>query len=301
VATGNTGIGVPGQYGFLDPATGNGKKALGDEIASVTPGLCYVRSKIDTKTGSMSDLRSAFNTRFDLYFGSYKKEDYPPAQNVRKGHIIEKNNKAGDPCKDSRLNTGMTGPLAMPVDGCFSSTCNPSALGNGQWGWDPELERAVTFEQYWERNFPDISKPSPADLGLGTSTAAYTNTNPPPRYDLYLYENKSAGGVIPRDQSSTPFTLPNGNEFREKGTPACNTSSAVSKPDRRIVYGAIVNCRAENLSPGNGGYTALAFGKFFIIRPMQSSNNSELWLELVDVVRPGDGTGVARDIVQLYR
>jgi hypothetical protein len=26
-----------------------------------------------------------------------------------------------------------------------------------------------------------------------------------------------------------------------------------------------------------------------------------LWTELVDIVRPGDGTGVVRDIVQLYR
>lgn len=338
VATGNTVTAVPGQYGFLDPVTGNGKKALGDEIASVSPDLCYIRDKIETKQGDMADLRNAFNTRFDLYFGSYSKNDYPPAVNVRKGYALAKVNPNNGKLQSSGANACSTNDnqlalnpnayLGMPVDSCFKTTnCK---VGNGDWKWDPDLPNGisnnsydpaadisdVSFTKYWDTNFrtgqsSPASYPTDIDLGLGTTGAQYSDANPPPRYDVYLYENsKKVGNKLLRDfttKSNAP--KPTGKTVGvdypatvdgEEGNPKCS-NAPVSTPDRRILYGAIVNCLAEGLSPGSGGYTAFAFGKFFMIRPMQQTTNSDLWLEIVDIVRPGDGTGVARDIVQLYR
>lgn len=322
VAAGGTTTAVPGQFGFLDPASGKGKNALGDEIAAVSPEACYILDDIQTKTGSMTDLRHAFNTRFDLYKGSYGKTSYPPAANVRKGYVIAKvtgggKYMTGNACSSTENDLALdpNSFLALPVDGCFKTgTCSPGNLGDGTWSWDPELPAAlssVSFTKYWETNFGTTPKPSPADLGLGSGTTPYSDGNPPPRYDLYKYENtKMIGGKLLRDMETTIVAPPpGGTDYRasggsapkgEVGNPKCSTPG-IDTPDRRVLYGAIINCRAEGLTPGSGGYTAFAFGKFFMIRPMPATSSSDLWVELVDVVRPGDGTGVARDIVQLYR
>jgi Flp pilus assembly protein TadG len=317
VATGGTATAVPGQYGFLDPATGKGKKALGEEIAALSPEACYIQDKIDTKTGDMADLRHAFNTRFDLYKGSYGKVTYPPATNVRKGYVAAKiagkSIKPGDACKatENILAQNPNAFLALPVDSCFKTGSCGSNIGNGDWKWDPELPGTlgdVKFTQYWTTNFGTTPIPTPADLGL-TGATPYSDASPPSRYDLYKYENtKVVGGKLLREMATDPTKAPptGGTPYAgtgvsgEKGTPNCQ-SPGIDTPDRRIVYGAILNCRAEGLRPGNSDYNAFAFGKFFMIRPMPSTPDSDLWVELVDVVRPGDGTGVARDIVQLYR
>lgn len=336
VATGKNVPGVPGQYGFLDPVTGNGKKQLGEEIASVSPDLCYVRDKIETKTGDMADLRNAFNTRFDLYFGSYSKRDYPPAQNVRKGYAVAKVNvnngklqsNGANACStnDNKLAENPNAFLGMPVDSCFKNTnCK---IGDGNWNWDPDLPNGgspydatkdisdVSFTKYWDTNFrtgqsSPASYPTDVDLGLGTTGAQFTNTNPPPRYNVYLYENnKRVGNKLLRDfgtksNAAKPPGKTVGVDYPatvdgETGNPQCEAAPATTV-DRRIIYGAVINCLAEGLTSGGGGYTAFAFGKFFMIRPMQQTTSSDLWLEIVDIVRPGDGTGVARDKVQLYR
>ena len=321
VATGSTTTGVPGQFGFLDPASGNGKNALEQEIAATQPGLCFKQNTLKTKTGAMSSLRHAFNIRFDMYHGGLSKGSYPPAANVRKGYIVQKQTggkaRAGNACSknDNKLAGSVTNNatglkytsaqfLGLPTDSCFkTSTCSPANVGNGDWGYEPEIPADVSFTTYWNTNYPGVSIPSPSDLGIGASTTPFTNANPPPRYDIYRYENTHMhNGKLLRANPSAGATT-DGVKFEETGLPNCAApADAVETPDRRIIYGAIVNCLAEDLRSGsNNTYRAVAFGKFFMTRPMPDSSNSELWLELVDLVAPGDNTGVARDIVQLYR
>ena len=309
VATGANVPGVPGQFGFLDPSTGNGKKALGDEIASTIPDACFLRNTLTTKSGSMSDLIHAFNVRFDMYFGSYKQADYPPAGNVRKGFQVTGPGKsAGNACSknDNQFattpNTSPFDVLSLPADSCFSnSSCSPSNIGNGNWGWDPDRPVTTTFSDYWNTNFNGIPKPTYADLGIDSRTTQVTDADPPPRYEVYVYENThdyNGKKLRANPSNATPSTL------AETGLPNCSAGKGIDIPDRRIIYGAIINCRAENLSTGNSGgngYRAVAFGKFFMTRPMTSPSSSNLWTELIGLVYPGDNTGVARDRVQLYR
>ena len=70
-------------------------------------------------------------------------------------------------------------------------------------------------------------------------------------------------------------------------------------PDRRILYAAIVNCqslRLEGEAPSN--VPVAAFGKFFLTLPLARAQ-TDLYVEMVGLVRPGDG--VSYDVVQLYR
>lgn len=308
---------VPGQFGFLD-VTGGGANALGDQIASTSPKQCYLLNTLSTKTGSMTSLRDAFNVRFDLYKGSYTASNYPPGLNVRKGYSVDfstdkKGVTSSSPCSQN-LSSSPSAPTAigMPVDSCFATnSCSPNVnVGNGDWAWDPDNGMTVAFRNngaikgYWDYNFGSATLPTPP-------TGSYSNSNPPSRYDLYRYEISSGyySRYSPNGATTSPVPANNATISSETGTAACATSGSVSPidtsvgtggVDRRLMYGAIMNCIANGLQPGsNGSYHALAFGKFFLVRPVSSGNT--LWTELVSLVYPGDGTGVARDRVQLYR
>ena len=314
---GNNVTAVPGQFGFLN-VSGGGANALGDQIASTSPKQCYLLNTLKTKTGSMTSLRDAFNVRFDLYKGSYKASSYPPSVNVRKGYSVDfSTNKKGVTSSNScsqNLSASSSAPTAigMPVDSCFATnSCSPNAnVGNGDWAWDPDNQMPVAFRNngatpgYWDYNFGSATLPTPP-------TGSYSNSNPPSRYDLYRYEISSGyySRYSPNGATTSPVPANNTIKFSETGTAACAASSGVSPVDtsigtggvdRRLMYGAIMNCIANGLQPGsNGVYHALAFGKFFLVRPVSSADT--LWTELVSLVYPGDGTGVARDRVQLYR
>jgi len=95
------------------------------------------------------------------------------------------------------------------------------------------------------------------------------------------------------------------------GTPQCN-SPGTDDPDRRIIYGALVNCIAftnqgTDACNGHSDLVSVAFAKFFMTEPVYRDTGTpakdHLFVELVGVVEPGDATGneVARDRVQLYR
>ena len=316
---GNNVTAVPGQFGFLN-VSGGGANALGDEIASVSPPECYILNTLQTKTGSMTSLRDAFNVRFDLYKGSYTAASYPPGVNVRKGYSVDfSTSKKGvtsstDCSQNPSLNAAAPTAIGMPVDSCFATnSCSPNAnIGNGDWGYDPDnampvaaLSNNGAIKGYWAYNFgAGATLPTPA-------TGSYSNSNPPSRYDLYRYEISSGyyNRYSPNGATSSPVPAINSTSSVETGKAACAASSGVSPVDtsigtngvdRRVMFGAIMNCAANGLQPGsNGVYHALAFGKFFLVRPVSSTNT--LWTELIDLVYPGDGTGVARDKVQLYR
>ena len=327
---GNNATAVPGQFGFL--STHGGASALGDEIASVSPPDCYLLNTLQTQTGSMTGpLLTAFNTRFDMYTntnntGAYTATAYPPGINVRKGFIPPNGNGNSSICTanagTSSTNASNANVMAMPIDSCFATnTCanvspyNNANIGNGDWGYDPDNSStkvsllnsgsgASAITGYWTKNFIGTSGntatlPTPPDSGV------YSNSKLPSRYDLYRYEISS--GYYNR-YSVTGGTT-NTGQAQETGLPRCAASNSVTgvdsttgSVDRRVLYGAIMNCAANGLRPGSppsAGYHALAFGKFFMVRPITSANT--LWTELIDLVYPGDGTGVARDKVQLYR
>jgi Flp pilus assembly protein TadG len=282
--SGNGASYVPGNFGFLDPETGNGANALGESLARVDPGTCYRQDGVETKTGSVNSVHRDINVRFDLYDngvpGSWKNSiDFRPAQNVTKGYTVD-GNGANAACNDNTLKVP---PLAMgfPPD----SVVDPDTrLGNGVWD----------FDAYWDINHGNGNGVYTDDDEIPEGKDwANTDDDRPTRYEVYRWEI---------DAEQIPDNSATGGE---NGNAQCNTNGVSDAVDRRIIYAAVVNCTDVGLSGGSDPTVpVLSFVKMFMTQPMTKGNDDEddtLFVELVDIVKPGTADEVVHDIVQLYR
>ncbi|RWI92709.1 pilus assembly protein TadG-related protein [Mesorhizobium sp.] len=290
---GNTAQNSPGNYGFLQPPDGSsGADVIRDMIAKTKSAACYNSRGVSLRPGFLATVRDALNVRFDVYNGAMNGNkndpDYAPGVNVRKGY--QTSGKGGG----SACNADLASPPdpsqfeAFPNDDCSLGGCtNDNRIGNGWWD----------FNTYWNTNFATTANPVtvPKPLGADGATPA-SNSNQPTRYSVYRYE--IAQGIVGHPS--------NGGEV---GTPACSSNS-VSNPDRRIIYGAILNCQALAAAGLMGGGSSSpplpveAFGSFFITQTVESGPDQTIRVELVDVTgREGQGTldKFLRDEAQLYR
>jgi Flp pilus assembly protein TadG len=301
----------PGDYGFLD--TGRDED-IGDLLAAVTPRACFSLNRLFTQRSREDDAREALNVRFDLYEGG-RHSDHPPGVNVRKGYIVRQiNNSApASACNNNNrlsafpsippelsgtLNAyePVNGVMGLPRDSDCVTGCSEAngRMGNGDWGGDAagSSQSEPDFEQYWTTNFD-----APPIIG----GVLRSNANLPTRFETYRHEidnnlqDTSKGRVEFNDDPNPP------KEYREPDAsdPWCSPLTPVDEPDRRIIYGAIINCRAAEVRERQGGpYQGVAFGRFFMTEPV--GQNGTLWVELIDLVRPGSSVQ-SRDMVQLYR
>ena len=272
---------APGNFGFLQ--TGDDDTKFRDSLGKVDPGACFASDGVETKTGSTVSARQPLNTRFDLYAGSYKNPtkymdnpDYRPARNVTKGYTAK---NAGSVCKPD-LDATKTVARGLPVD----SAIGANRMGNGDWGGQ--------FEAYWSVNHPGVSAPN-----------SWSSSNLPTRYEVYRWEIDE--GEIPDNSDLTPKG--------EDGAPTCSDSSVSDEPDRRIIYAAVLNCTAADLTGGSDEeIPVLTFVKMFMTQPMTkepghddddetAASDNTLFVEMVDLVSPGVDDEVVHDIVQLYR
>ena len=171
--------------------------------------------------------------------------------------------------------------MGFPIDSAIGS----NRMGNGTWN----------FEAYWDLNHGNRDGVYSA-IADGNTTG-WDNGNLPTRYDVYRWEI---------DNSAIPNKSSVGGE---NGSPACSTATATDDPDRRIIYAAVVNCTEQDLKGGSGDTVpALTFIKMFITQPMtklpgtgHTDEDDTLYVEMVDIVKPGVDDEVVHDIVQLYR
>ena len=288
--SGSDGQYGPGNYGFLEPPSKPGASELRDMIAVDRPPVCFIQNGVEMRPGFIASAAAAFNVRFDIYEGplSSKKSDpaFRPAQNVRKGYL-------GNRCNAS-LSTDPTKALGLPKDSCFATGTCPSIggpmdgrIGDGKWD----------FDGYWSLNFGSRTKPT------GPDGRTWSNTNPPSRYDVYRYEIDNGLVAVRARGGSNSNTA-------ENGAPMCYSggdASLTDKPDRRVITGAILNCRALDETYGMNGSSvpplpAYAFGSFFLTEPVADDGEQTIWAELIDLVEPGaPGAEQLRDIVQIYR
>jgi Flp pilus assembly protein TadG len=276
---GGTSQYFPGNYGWLDsPNFGggsNGANALRDALAMVQPQTCFVQNGVSQKTGNISSADAAINTRFDLWSGPYNNAHnnsaYRPAQNVRKGYVPGHGSHGA-------CNAEATDPNVNKLGRDDSFPYASGRMGSGNWD----------FDGYWSTNFGSTSKPTDA------TGVVYSNTNNrPARYDVYRYEIAA---------NLTGLAAQSGAAIGETGTPACYSGGGLSdNPDRRIIYGAIIDCGGVSVHGNSGGPLAVTvFAKFFLTEPVAADGT--IHAELVGFVEPGTVSNtVARDIVQLYR
>lgn len=273
---GNGAAAGPGNFGFLEPpdGVGNGAQALAQTIATSTPVGCYSADGVDTKTGqNAGPVQDAFNVRFGIRANGSHFNDavYGPAENVRKGGIRTNGNANSCPSMN-QLSFTEPGTMGLPRDA--TTPYMSGRMGDGNWD----------LNSYWSTNFPSVAMPSS------------WSTSKPTRYEVYRYE--IAQGLV-------------GNESigGERGTPASACQPPVTTVDRRLIYGAILNCNAleedNDLSGHSEDLPVEAFASFFLTEPVQSpSEDASVMVELLDITgRGGQGTldNFLRDEAQLYR
>lgn len=271
---GNGAAAGPGNFGFLEPpqGIGNGAQALAQTIATSNPVGCYGNNNVTTKTGqNAGPVQDAFNVRFGIRTtgGHFNTAEYGPAANVRKG-ALKTQGGAGQCPSFNQLTFNLPGTQGLPRD---AGQIN-SRLGDGNWDLDT----------YWSTNFGAAAKP-----------ASWATTKPT-RYEVYRYEI-SAGLV------GTPST------GGESGTPVNSCQAPVTTVDRRLIYGAILNCLAlsalgNDLSGHSENLPVESFASFFLTEPVLSaSDDASVMVELVDIAAGGQGTldNFVRDEPQLYR
>jgi hypothetical protein len=209
-------------------------------LASSKPQACYSRDGVDTEPGqNAGPVKNGLNTRFGIDTG-YTGSDYGPAVNVRKGA------KNGNQCvKDNKVQyeTDATKGVGLERDSCHITgkcTMMGGRMGAGDWN----------ISRYWTANHPKRG-PLPTALVVATRYEMY-------RYEIdnNIYQDAAVGG--------------------ETGIPACGTP--VTTVDRRILYAAILDCKALQASgvKFNGRSTGLpvrAFASFFVTEPIKDGKD----------------------------
>ncbi|ESZ22699.1 pilus assembly protein TadG-related protein [Mesorhizobium sp. L48C026A00] len=291
VQGGGTGAWGPGNFGFLNP-TGNpgyGAGDLADDIAQANTPECINSRGVNMRTGGPQPaVRDAINVRFDIYGGQMKDNDplIPPAPNVRKGFKYKNTSNPNACTMDPVTSSDTEWPQYrhMTQDTAYDGTYG--RIGNGMWD----------YEGYMAAN--GFTTADMADF-VDSEGNSYSNANPPSRYDLYKYELSTRG--TGNDLVASPSL------GGETGVAACHASPSTD-PDRRLIYGAIINCieHEEDLNGASGDpIPAVGFASFFLTEPVdQARTNGDITAEIVDIDgEQGRGTmvGFAKDNVQLYR
>lgn len=277
----------PGNFSFLDSPLGTGAKALEQAMAKVRPAACFGQNGVNTKPGqNAGPVLDGLNARFGLT-STYVDSD-PPSTNVRMGvkAVTCKNGAV----KTISFNAPSEGTTGLTRDSCYPNGCtaldpahptDAGSLGNGD--WNPL--------SYWNSNhiIPGSSPPTPRPFPSGPDVPfTSSGTNAATRYEMYRYEIDH--GLI-GDRSTSGDT----------GTPLCGMPS-ITIPDRRILYGAILDCSELALNGNRDDVPVRAFGSFFITEPIK--DGKEIYVELVDITgKGGRGTldNFLRDEAQLYR
>jgi len=331
-ATGGGGSWAPGDFGFLD--VGSGASDLGKLLAyGNPPGDCVDVANPSTEPGSLSSVINDFNTRFDIFDGGdnincYSQSLCPASDNSRKdlvqsGNLTTASSLTQQECGLKTGNGGKGWEISnnpyRPTAAAVCSTTNTCGQNGTTYpdamGYPRDLDQAVG---------DPIATGGPR-VGNGTwDVNAYWNVNhaanyasqvdgktSPTRYEVYKWERTNATGY--RQFNST------GN-YTEFKSPICRAgwSPAATKPDRRVLPVAVVNCTGLT---GKKPVIPLAWIDVFLTEPSVDrsrttgngpskvtttyTNKGDIYVEVIGLTtQTGEGTApqfVRRDKPYLVR
>jgi hypothetical protein len=149
-------------------------------------------------------------------------------------------------------------------------------VGDGSW--------SNGADAYWTANHQGKTKPA------GYGQPGFT------RYDLYLWEL----GIKNDREVPTYANMPSVGP--ENPRPQCyrdrTGSSAVGNPRRRLFHVAIVDCGTYSVSGNSTPRMTGKYAKFFMTEP---ASQGEVYGEFVEMIKPGDESGVLHQIVRLHK
>ncbi|WP_292226659.1 pilus assembly protein TadG-related protein [Mesorhizobium sp.] len=279
---------APGNFAFLSSPFGNGANELEKMLADSKPQNCYSRDGVQTEPGqNAGPVQNGINSRFGINSSNYSDG---PAVNVRKG---AKNWDQYVASNKVDYETDPTKGVGLERDSCqITDTCTMMGgrMGAGDWN----------LSRYWKANHP--LRDSGHGAGNLPDALAGTGDNLPTRYETYKYENDPNG-----DGNTSDNIVGDAAVSGEKGTPPGGAGSPITAVDRRLLYGAILDCKALQASgtsfKGRATVPVRRFASFFITEPIKDTGKN-IYVELVDITgKGGRGTldNFLRDEAQLYR
>ena len=288
----STGAGaqwLPGGFGLLDPPDGKqGTPNIAAMLAEINPSTGCVDATVDIRPGQAWGMRNALNTRYDMYENpGFKKaknnSKTRPAPHVIKGYMPQPDDLGVLDMCDVAPDPAVA--MGWPRDTCLATgTCPtpmPTRQGDGDW---PRV-------QYWDYNHPGVMHP--ANFTVDGQTIQFLEAS---RYQMYRYEI---------EQNMIPDNSPAGGE---NGNPQCYGGPIApnippnNDPDRMLLVIAIINCLDDGPLNGNeDDVPTIGFAKVFLTEPVGAPPDMSFYLEIVDVVFPGDLNVDVHNIVQLYK
>ena len=290
---------APGNFGFLRPQAvddaklNSGAKEMGELLAGIDGADQCFSTGLDMRTGQINAIRSALNTRFDIYenphFGNdYNNDAFPPAPNVTKGYGPFTGMGPGMGPGGAACNTEFypAGPyMGFPHDigtepGYASLGVAGARFGNGIWD----------CAAYWATNHP-LGGAAPTGCNAATSQGMS-------RYEMYRYEIENPATV------GLPGSAVAGGP--EQGAPTCYAGDATQittdpNLDRRLIHFAVMNCLEENIHGASSDKNAIAFIRAFMTTPVPDGT-FDVYLEVVDAFEVGSGNdGPLKHTVEIYR
>jgi Flp pilus assembly protein TadG len=265
---------VPGNFGWLEAAIGNGAPALAGELGYNVPiGECQPSSGVSTKTGMDTSVLKALNTRFDVYENgnSTCPSQYggtcSPSTNTRKDVVCKPNN-TNTGCNPDKWNDAAkayrpTTPTALlpandpdfmgyPHDLCHavkisSMTCG--VKGDGIWDRDAYFRVNYAGTTNWQ-----------ALTGLPANAS---------RWDVYSWELTHRSMTVAGKLVGIDAPLVKGNEaaFSFPVSQPPGVAASASQADRRRIAAAVLNCQALNIHGKTTNVPVPTWLDLFLVEP----------------------------------
>jgi hypothetical protein len=266
---------APGDFGLLQAVesagvphcTGGGAQRIRCVMALVEPNTQCVGGTVDIMPGQAVSVHDGLNVRFDIWNSPLSPAShFLPSVNVTKGARWTGTNDRQ--CQfPQNFDQDQAQLMRLPRDTCLAdSSC--ARFGNAEW------DRGG----YWATNHPGLPQP----IGYAEMT----------RFDVYRYEI---------DNGWIPDAWDLGGE---RGSPQC-AAAGIDNPlrDRRVLIGAVINCREHGIRGRTDDVPVIAFAEMFLTEPvgMDGASTDDIWIEMIGVVEPGADDGVLHDYIQLYR
>jgi Flp pilus assembly protein TadG len=291
---------VPGNFGWLEAAIGNGAPALAGELGYNTPlGDCQAATGVTTKTGMDTSVLNALNTRFDVYANgnntcpSQYGGTCSPSTNTRKD-VVCKPNGTNTGCNPDAWNDAgnayrPTSPAALKSDG----TEDPAFMGYPRDLCHAVKESAQTCgvkgDGNWDRDaYFRVNYNGTTDwqtlTGLGPKAT---------RWQVYSWELTHRSMTV----AGVPVGIDNpkviGNEasFSYPVSQPPGVGATGSQPDRRRISAAVLNCQALYVHGKTENVSVPTWLDLFLVEPSldrgsgvnQFTDKKDVYVEIIGV------------------
>jgi len=317
---------APGNFGFLRTDAAGATQVARELGYDNPPAGCIATNGVETEPGNMISVRAAFNTRFDISENGSTTcpsgGTCSPSENSRKDLVrapADECNLSNTGWRESANPYRATDPVnPLPSDASADPTamgysrdichavsvlgsCSSGIIGNGVWDIDAYFR--VNFG--WNRSQWMANTINADGTYLAPTAADIPSVT---RYDVYKWEMQNPS-LVPSPRAVGTTTQ------RNFARPVCRPpgiTPSVTRPDRRRISVAVVNCQAQNLRGHETNVQVRKWVDVFLVEPAIArgsgptarSRDGDIYVEVIGVTASGgsaDNAVTRRDVPFLIR